>query len=76
MFHTYVLASNRRTVDFDRARSLMDTAILRAAVRAMNKDMRHDATIGVQWVWDYYCSRHSEKYGTPFRPDVDPTWDS
>ena len=77
MFHTYVLAASSKPVDFNRARLLMDSSLLRAAVKAMNKTGATNAALaGPQWVWDYYCERHAEKYGIPFRPDVDPTWDT
>jgi hypothetical protein len=77
MFHTYVIPTGGgRSVDFDRARILMDRDLLRAAVKAMNADARSDAERGPQWIWDHYCARHWEKYGTRFRPDADPTWDS
>lgn len=80
-----------KVVDFERARLLMDRELLRGAIKAMNKAMaagidewdkfcaeRNGMTFdpfGPQWIWDYYCARHYEKYGTPFQPDVDPDWD-
>jgi hypothetical protein len=73
MFHRYILpAVGRKPVDFDRARILMDKDLLRQAV----SKMKEAGGNGAQWVWDWYCERHREKYGTSFRPDVDPTWDT
>jgi len=37
---------------------------------------RWDAKYDAQWVWDYYCAQHRERYGEPFTPNVSPTWDS
>ncbi|WP_106753519.1 hypothetical protein [Pannonibacter carbonis] len=86
MFHTYVLTAATRPgggakkVDFDRAAYLMDKALLTASVLAMEDERdnypRHDCTYDAQWVWDYYCERHAEKYGVSFTPDVDPEWDA
>jgi hypothetical protein len=86
MFHTYVLTAARRpgggvkAVDFDRASFLMDKDLLQQALDAMaherDTDPRHDAIYDAQWVWDYYVERHREKYEQPFRPDIDPTWDT
>src|SRR4051812_10552442 len=27
-----------------------------------------------QLFWERYCELHKGRYGTPFRPDVDPDW--
>jgi hypothetical protein len=57
----------------------MDRDLLAAAIEAMKAERdtcpRHDANYGAQWVWDYYCQRHLEKYGEPFGPHVIPDWD-
>ncbi len=80
MFHTYVLAYSGKSVDIDRASYLMDKDLYAQAIKAMrherDTDPRHDATYDAQWVWDYYCQRHVEKYGDPFAPQIDPTWDA
>jgi hypothetical protein len=80
MFHTYVLTASGTVVDFDRASFLMDKALLQASLDAMRDEQqnspRHDARYGAQWVWDYYCQRHVEKFGEGFIPDVTPHWDS
>jgi hypothetical protein len=79
MFHTYVLAYSGTVVDFDRASFLMDRELLAQARQAMvherDTNPRPDATYDAQWVWDYYCGRHYEKYGEPFGPNVIPRWD-
>ena len=75
MFHTYILPFHGAPIDFDRAKLIMDREILRQSIKAMNKETRRDAKIGPQWIWDHYCQRHLERYGNPFRPDIDPTWD-
>jgi hypothetical protein len=78
VFHTYIQSSaGVRSVDFDRASFLMDRTLLGEAIEAMKAEMamKADTASKAQWVWDYYCRRHIEKYGTPFRPDVDPNWD-
>ena len=73
MFHTYVLpAVGNKQVDFDRARILMDKGLLRQAIKEMNQA----GGKGAQWVWGIYCDLHLLKYGLPFRPDVDATWDT
>jgi hypothetical protein len=80
VFHTYVLAKSKREIDIDRASYLMDKDLYRQSLAAMrherDTDPRPDATYGAQWVWDYYCQRHIEKYGAYFEPDVSPTWDA
>jgi hypothetical protein len=57
----------------------MDKTLLAQSIKAMNderdNDPRHDAVYDAQWVWDFYCQRHYEKYGQPFTPHVDPNWD-
>ena len=80
MWHLYVLAASGASVDFHRASVLMDRDLLRGTLRAMRCERdttpRHDARYEWQWIWDYYCQRHREKYGEYFRPNVDPAWDS
>ena len=86
MFHTYVLVhaqdpikGGKKLVDIDRASFLMDKTLLAQSIKAMNDERdnnpRHDAIYGAQWIWDFYCERHYEKYGQAFTPDVDPNWD-
>ena len=79
MFHTYVLAASGTVVDFDRASYLMDKDLLQQGLDAMRHEQqnapRHDANYGAQWVWDYYCARHWERYNEPFAPDATPDWD-
>ena len=80
MFHTRILAYSGTVVDFDRASFLMDRDLLAQSIRAMvgekNTMPRWDADYGAQWVWDYYCQRHIEKYGESFVPNVKPHWGS
>ena len=71
MFHRYVLAHNARKVDFDRASYLMDAGLKAQAEGASDK--RRGSHL--QFVWDYYCARHFEKYGSSFQPHADPSWD-
>lgn len=79
MFHTYILAASGNNVDIDRASFLMDKELLQKSIDAMKEEMatrpRPDASYGAQWIWGFYCSRHFEKYGESFGPNVDPTWD-
>lgn len=79
MFHTYVLAFSGKSIDIDRASFLMDKTLLHQAIKAMDKekaaDPRPDASYGPQWIWDYYCGAHREKYGEGFEPNVNPQWD-
>jgi hypothetical protein len=79
MFHTYVLAQSGRMIDFDRASFLMDRDLLQQSLEARRHEQttapRWDAGYGAQWVWDYYCERHVERYGEYFVPDVNPDWD-
>lgn len=79
MFHTYVLAYSGTPVDFNRASFLMDKKLFQQSLDAMELEQifmpRHDATYGAQWVWDYYCERHREKYHMPFAPNVIVNWD-
>ena len=79
MFHTYILAYSGTVVDFDRASFLMDKKLLRQSRNAMKEEQitapRWDARYDAQWVWDYYCGRHCEKYGEPFGPNVIANWD-
>jgi hypothetical protein len=62
------------------ASCLMDKELLQASLDAMRDEQqnspRWDAMYGAQWVWDYYCERHSERHNESFRPNVDPTWDA
>ncbi|HEY6966665.1 MAG TPA: hypothetical protein VI229_04280 [Burkholderiales bacterium] len=68
MFHSYVLAYSGTVVDFDRASFLMDKDLLQQSLDAMRHEQatapRPDANYGAQWVWDYYCQRHWEKFGS------------
>jgi hypothetical protein len=79
MFHTYIRAVSGNRVDIDRASFLMDRELFESAIDAMRLERdtcpRPDASYGAQWVWDYYCERHRERYGKPFVPDVNPEWD-
>ena len=79
VFHTYVLAYSGTVVDFDHASFLMDKELLRQSRTAMETERdtapRWDARYGAQWVWDYYCARHYERYGEDFGPNVIPGWD-
>ena len=78
MFHTYVLAFSENVIDIDRASFLMDRELYDGAIKAMRHEQATcppDARYSAQWVWDYYCQRHCERYGEPFAPDVDPDWD-
>jgi hypothetical protein len=79
MFHTHVLAASGTVVDFDRASFLMDKDLLQHSLDAMQDEQKHaprwDANYGAQWVWDYYCQRHRERYDEAFLPDVTPGWD-
>jgi hypothetical protein len=74
-----MFAATRCVDDFDRASFLMDKALLANARKAMREEQmgcpRHDADYGAQWIWDYYCGRHREKYGEGFAPDITPGWD-
>jgi hypothetical protein len=78
MFHTYVMAAHRGRVDMGRAQFLMDKTLLREAIAAMENERdnnpRADARYGDQWIWDYYCQRHYEKYNESFIPNVNPDW--
>lgn len=89
MFHTYVLTAAKdprwgaKSVDFDRASYLMDKTLLQEALTALEeeKNGKNDPPIrcdsdAAQFVWDYYCQRHVEKYGERFTPDADPHWDT
>jgi hypothetical protein len=79
MSPTYVQAQTRKMVDFDRVRPLMDQELLRQCYEEMGREQaeypRDDARYGPWWIFECYCSRHHDKYGEPFRPDVDPNWD-
>lgn len=79
MFHSKILATGRRVIDFNRASQFMDRELLEQSITAMEHERdtkpRWDATYDAQWVWDYYCGRHFEKYGNYFMPDADPNWD-
>jgi hypothetical protein len=89
ILHGRVVAASGKPFAFDRASPLMDKELLQAVIDAMRDeqwefpgwDARRRAQWGwdypghgAQWVWIHYCERHREKYGEPFRPDVDPTW--
>jgi hypothetical protein len=80
MCPTYVLTACNSNVDFNHARCLMDPDLLQASIAAMKHEKttapRWECDYGAQWVWDYYCGRHADKYGKSFRPNVDPTWDT
>jgi hypothetical protein len=80
MSRTYVLGADASVIDFDRASFLMDRELLHRSIYVMRRERdtcpRPDATYGAQWVWDYYCGRHCEKFGEDFAPNVDPHWDS
>jgi hypothetical protein len=80
MSRTYVLGARASVIDFDRASFRMDRELLHRSIYAMRRERdicpRPDARYGPQWVWDYYCGRHWEKYGEDFAPNVDPHWDS
>lgn len=89
MFHTYVLTAAKdprwgaKSVDFDRAMYLMDKDLLQDALDALEKERKSDTdnpirctSDAAQFVWDYYCQRHYEKFGESFTPDVDPHWDT
>jgi hypothetical protein len=79
MFHTYIRAASGNRVDIDRASFLMDRELFESAIETMRRERdtcpRPDASYGAQWVWDYYCQRHRERYGEPFVPEVNPAWD-
>jgi len=89
ILHGRIAPANGKAFAFDRASPLMDKELLQATIDAMRDEQWDfpgwDARRRAQWVWDYpgygaqwvwihYCERHREKYGEPFRPDVDPTW--
>jgi hypothetical protein len=82
MFHTYIIGFAGR-VDMGRAQFLMDKELLHQAIEwvAANRQQLIDNHNGEekyvdenQAIWDWYCERHREKYGEPFRPDIDPNW--
>ena len=78
MSRTYVLSVRCAVVDFDRASQLMDKDLLQRTINAMQHERDHeprwDTEYGPQWIWDYYCERHWEKFGEWFLPDVTPGW--
>jgi hypothetical protein len=85
MFHTYVQAlakepdgQSRKAVDMGRAQFLMDTDLIHDAVAWAEKKWPELEAQGAlsqeQVIWDRYCEKHEEKYGDPFRPNVDPHW--
>lgn len=92
MFHTYVTASSGRQIDFDRARYLMDDALLAEAEKARIKwvcpagfnpfdiaaaeRMGYTKEQGAQAIWQHYCRLHEARYGQSFVPDVCATWDT
>jgi hypothetical protein len=69
----------KKLIDIDRASFLMDKMLLAQSIKAMNDERdnnpRDEGIYGAQWIWDFYCERHYEKYGQAFTPDVDPHWD-
>jgi hypothetical protein len=79
MSRIYVLAGSGTVVDFDSASLLMDKDLLQQTINAMQHERDHeprwDARYGPQWIWDYYCERHWEKFGEWFIPNVTPGWD-
>ena len=91
MFHTYITASSGRKIDFDRAAFLMDNELLADVMRrlikrtcpdgfdafnvAIDEAMGNTMEIKANGVWHSYCRAHEAKYGEPFAPNVDPTWD-
>ena len=78
MSQVCVLSVRGAVVDFHRALLLMDDELLQHAINAMQHERKHkprwDARYGPQWIWDYYCERHWEKFGEWFIPDVTPGW--
>lgn len=79
MFHTYVLAYSGKMVDIDRTSFLMDKELLQQSIDAMEEEKatcpQEDIPYSPQWIWGDYRSRHFEKYGESFEPNVNPTWD-
>ena len=79
MFPVYVLAASGTFVDFDRALPLMDKDLLQQTLNALQNERDHllrvEVDYGLQWLWDYYCERHREKFGEGFIPNVTPGWD-
>ena len=80
MFHTYIVATSRCVIDFDRAAFLMDKDLLQQSLDAMRDERDNNPHAGVQygaqWVWVDYCRRHLAHYGAGFVPDVEHGWDS
>lgn len=79
MSRDFVLAWSGRSFLIEKATFLMDKDLLRRAKSVMEEERRNsqrwDAEYGPQWIWDWYCERHLEKYGVPFGPNVNPRWD-
>src|SRR6266568_3695667 len=80
MFHTYIVTQTHILVDFDRASFLMDRELLKESIAARDYERDHCprwdcVAYDAQWVWEYYCERHLEKYDEYFGPDVIPNWD-
>jgi len=79
IFHTYVVAATGTVVDFDRAFFLMNRELLDEAMAALRHERdsvsESDIARDAQWVWEDYCQRHRDHYGTPFGPDIIPGWD-
>jgi len=65
-------------VDFDRAMVLMDTGLFADSFDAMWRERGSGEWTderAAQCVWDHYCRSHAARYGEPFVPDINPTWD-
>lgn len=80
MFHTYVNAFSGAVLDMNQVQFMLDKSLAKDAaewVSASWPELRaRGASSRDQAFYDYYCERHREKYGKPFIPDVDPSWDS
>ena len=62
-------------VDFNRAALIMDRDLLGLAMFDTMAECNNPATdYCLQDVWIHYCKLHEEKYGTPFKPDVNGDW--
>ncbi|HZS81697.1 MAG TPA: hypothetical protein VFA50_02425 [Stellaceae bacterium] len=85
MFHEYVTNSHGVQIDIGRAWFLMDKELLAQAEKWVDDNWQRlidDLTAPNgqrvapdrnQAIWGYYCSRHQEKYGRPFAPDIRKT---
>ncbi len=87
MFHSYVTTAAKRpdgkgakAVDVDRAMFLMDDELKHQALAWAEKNWpaieKDGGSTLAQAFWDYYCSRHYEKFGESFIPQIDPHWDT